>query len=280
LAAINLSVCVISKNEASDLSGFLENVLHIANEVVIVDDNSTDETKDIALSYGNSVKFISHPMEGQKHFANQRNICIENATGTWLLHMDVDERLTPELARSVLLSIENTTNNAFRYRRLNYFINYPMKGGGWQYWNNPQLARRGHHKFVNHIHEECKIDGGDSKTGQLEGFMWHLVDASYRGRLEKNILYSELMSEKILQQNISVKWFHILFKPLFRSLKSFLYYKGFRHGTRGLIFALYTFTGTFNWYAFAWFRQNQIERKEIERKLKVQWNSENSDKQK
>lgn len=265
---MKVSVCTISHNEEEDLPGFIEHLLDWVYEIVIVDDGSTDQTKQIALSYGNKIKFIEHPMGNDSHFGNQRNLSMEHASGDWLLHMDVDERVTPELKESILKSIQLDKFNGFKYRRLNHFLHYPMLHGGWHKWNRPQLARRDKHHFKNKVHEACVVEGGNDKIGQLDGLMWHFIDATYEERLRKNITYSKLTAEQILKKVEKVKWYHIIFHPFYRMLKSYIYYKGFLDGTKGLVFSLYTGLSTLNWWIFAWEEKNKISRSNLESKFK------------
>mgnify|MGYP001293722292 CR=1 FL=1 len=264
---MKLSVCTIARNEQEDLPGFIEHLLDWVYEIVIIDDDSEDNTKSIALSYGNKIKFIENPMGNNKHFAKQRNLSIKHASGDWLIHMDIDERVTPKLKQSILNSLKLEKYNAFKYRRLNHFLHYPMLHGGWHKWNRPQLARRNKHYFRNKVHEVCIIEGAENKIGQLKGFMWHFIDASYEERLRKNITYSKLTAEQILKKVEKVKWYHIIFHPFYRMLKSYIYYKGFLDGTKGLVFSLYTGLSTLNWWIFAWEYQNKITRKELENKF-------------
>lgn len=266
-----LGVVAISKNEEVDLSYFLNHLLPWVDEIVIVDDASTDRTVEIARAAGPKVRVIEHPMDKERGFAGQRNVGIEASTSDWLLHMDIDERVTPELAEEILRAILDQTKNAYRYRRLNFFLHRPMHSGGWQYWNNPQLARRGKHYFRNIVHEECVVEGQPMSIGQLKGYMIHLNDTNYEERLRKNIQYMQLKTEKIVSQGIKVRWHHLLLHPLLRAMKSYFVRGGFREGTRGLIFALYTFVGTFNWWACAWDRQNAIPRQQIEEEIASRW---------
>jgi hypothetical protein len=146
-----------------------------------------------------------------------------------------------------------------------------MRGGGWQHWNNPQLARRGRHQFVGNVHEQCVIDGGDSRIGQLQGCMWHLNDEDFVERVTKNVRYMQMSGDALLARGIRVRWFHMLLHPLLRAFKSFFIERGFCEGTRGLIFALHTFAGTFNWWAYAWDRQNRVPREDLEQELRARW---------
>ena len=80
-----------------------------------------------------------------------RNRGIEEARSDWLLHTDVDERVPHALAREIQEAIKSDKYRAYRYQRLNFFLHRAMRGGGFQDWNKPQLARRGFHSFKNII---------------------------------------------------------------------------------------------------------------------------------
>ena len=186
---LTLGVVAISKNEERDIPRFLEHLLPWVDEIVIIDDGSMDRTPEIVRAAGNKVRLVNHPMDPIEGFAGQRNRGIEAAIADWLLHMDIDERVTPELADEIMRAIRDERYNGYRYRRLNFFLHHPMRGGGWQHWNHPQLARRGCHRFVNPIHETCEIDGGKDRIGQLDAEMWHLNDEDYVERVSKNLHY-------------------------------------------------------------------------------------------
>lgn len=269
-----LGVVVIAKNEERDLPGFLDNVLPWVDEVVIVDDESTDGTAAIARAAGGKVTVVRRAMEPAGGFAAQRNAGIDAARADWLLHMDVDERVTPELAREIESAILDDACDAYRYRRLNFFLHHPMRGGGWQHWNNPQLARRGRHRFVGYVHEQCVSDGGDSRTGQLRGQMWHLNDEDYAERVGKNLRYMQDSGRQIVERGIRVRWYHLLMIPTWRALRSYFLDAGFREGTRGVLFALYTFSSVFNWWAHAWDLQNRVPRDRLEEELRSMWRAQ------
>src|SRR5437763_15328649 len=116
-----LGVVAISRNEEKDMPGFLEHLLPWVDEIVIVDDGSTDGTAGIASSAGTKVKWSPRRRDAKTGFAGQRNFGIESAQSDWLLHMDIDERVTPELMEDILKGIQDSAHNGYRYRRLNCF---------------------------------------------------------------------------------------------------------------------------------------------------------------
>ncbi|OUU14533.1 MAG: hypothetical protein CBB97_24835, partial [Candidatus Endolissoclinum sp. TMED37] len=128
-------------------------------------------------------------------------------------------------------------------------------------------------RFQNKIHEECVIEGGNTKIRQLNAFMWHLNDEDYVERVTKNLQYMQKSGQQIIEKGTCVRWYHLLFYPLYRALRSYFYEAGYREGTRGLLFALYNFSSSFNWWAYAWDRQNRVDRETLERDIIVAWKS-------
>lgn len=268
--APSLAVVAISRNEERDLPGFLGNVLPWVDEVVLVDDGSTDRTREIALAAGERLRLVDHLMT-DGGFGEQRNVGIHHATSQWLLHMDVDERVTPALAREIREAIGRTDLNAFRYRRLNFFMHRALRAGGWRSWNNPQLARAGAHRFVNAVHEKCIVDGAPDKVGQLTGEMWHLCDESYLERLSKSNRYCHCDAQRIVAEGRRVRSIHFLTLPAVDFAKNYLLKCGFRDGTAGLIVALHGASAVFRTTALAWELQNRVSREELEDQMRRLW---------
>ena len=115
----SLGIVAISFNEQQDIAGFLDNLLGWVDEIVIVDDGSTDETEDLCLAAGPKVRFMKMPRADGEYFSDQRNKGIRAAQSDWLLHMDIDERVPPELAREILRAIRAPNFDGNRFRRKN-----------------------------------------------------------------------------------------------------------------------------------------------------------------
>lgn len=266
-----LGVVAISYNEEVDLPGFINHLLTWVDEIVIVDNCSTDKTRDQALAAGAKIKFVSHGQSPEGGYGEQRNIGIAHSDSEWLLHMDIDERVTPELAREIMNSISETHLNAFSYYRKNFFLHRSMKAGGWNTWNKPQLARRGFHHFVNNLHEVCIIEGGEKKIGQLKSKMWHLNDNCFKERLAKSFNYTGIEAEKIVQSKKKVTSVDLILRPVLEFFKKYIFKKGFVDGVPGLIAAIHSADATFRTYAIAWDLQHKISRTALEEEITLQW---------
>lgn len=260
----SLGVVALCLNEERDLPGFLEHLLPWVHEIILIDDGSTDRSRQIAENAGPKVKFIENKRSEQQGFAGQRNLGIQHSSADWIINMDIDERITPALRDEILKKIQKTPNNAFRYRRLNFFLGRPMRAGGWDSWNYPQLARSGKHSYAGAIHEQCIVDGAPDSVGQLDSPMWHLNDENYLERMRKSFQYSEIEARKLLDQGRRISALKLFLATLKEFLKKYLIKQGFLDGTPGLIAAIHSADAVFRAHALAWDAQNAMPRTKLE----------------
>jgi len=264
LKAPTLSVCTICKNEEDDLPAFIDHLLPWVDEIIIVDDGSTDASCQIIRDAGPKVRLIEQAMEPATGFSGLRNRGIEASGSDWILHTDVDERIPAALATEIKTAIETEKYRAYRYRRLNFFLHRPMKGGGFQDWNKPQLAKHGFHRFENVVHEECIIEGDDDYIGQLDEMIWHLNDDSYKERMYKSVVYCQEQARRLKKRRITIRWWHLLLLPTLEFLRKMVKRHGYRDGTPGLMFALHSSTAMFKACSLLWDEQNPVSRNKIE----------------
>ncbi|MEO8060214.1 MAG: glycosyltransferase family 2 protein, partial [Burkholderiales bacterium] len=193
-----LSVILITKNEAANVAGCLASVA-FANEWIVVDSGSTDATVQIARENGASV--ITAP--DWPGFGPQKNRALAAATGRWVLSIDADERVTPELARSIRAVIgaetsghvENLDSHADRGKlagyelsRLSNFCGQWMRHGDWQPDRVRRLFLREHGRFSDDlVHERLMVNG---PTGRLDGELLHDSMPTLEGALDKMNRYS------------------------------------------------------------------------------------------
>ena len=252
MAREKISVVILTRNEESNIKECLETVKW-ADEIIVIDDESTDKTVEIARCYTDKV--ISHPLND--NFSAQRNLGIDNASGDWILQMDADERVTEELKEKILeLLAKGSDLSAFRFRRLNNFCGRFMKYGGENLHRPLRLFKKGNARFLisgSRVHEEIKIDGG---IGDIDADMEHynfpdishyISTQNHYSGIEAKDLFDKvgLIPEKRLRKELVVG-------PLKLFFKIYIKRKGYKDGLHGLIFAALSAWRRFLIYARYW----------------------------
>jgi glycosyltransferase involved in cell wall biosynthesis len=199
MASAYLSAILITKNEAADLPACLES-LSIANEIIVVDSDSSDDTRLIAQRAGARV-FAFNDWPG---YGEQKQRALDLATGDWVLSIDADERVTPELA-SVIKKIMDTepgeVKDGYAIQRFNYFLSKRLRFGGWGNDFVVRLARRSRCKFDRSlVHEKLLVDGS---VGRIYEPLVHLSYSSRKEVLEKRRRYAEAGALRLSQSGKS-----------------------------------------------------------------------------
>jgi len=228
-----LSVVLITLNEAASLPRTLASV-RWAQEIIVVDSGSTDATLEIALGFG--AKVFKEPWKG---FAAQKNSAISHATGDWVLSLDADEEVSPELAREMQALLASEPEfAAYRISRLNHFLGRPLRHGG--YWPDPKLRlfRRGAARFEERpVHEKMKADGPD---GWLKGHLIHHCYPTLEDYIEHMNRYSTIAAEALAasgrakSSSLWLVWNAIL-NPAATFLYNYVVRLGFLDGRAGLL---------------------------------------------
>lgn len=266
-----LGVIAISYNEEKDMPGFLENFLPWVDEIVIVDDGSTDKTRELAEVGGARVRFISSPRNEGEYYSDQRNKGINAATSDWLLHLDIDERASAGLAQEMMTAIAAGRCDAYRYRRRNYFLNRQMKGGGWADWNQVHLAKREILRFGGMFHETVELSSDSSRVGQLDNEMLHINDENYAERLQKSGNYQSEVKKWVSDNEGRVGAVKIIWSFVREFLVKYFAKRGFLDGVPGLIWAFHSANAAFRARALVWDEQNRVKRADLEAEIKQTW---------
>jgi glycosyltransferase involved in cell wall biosynthesis len=169
---LKFSVIVITHNEADTLADCLGSVADLAGEIIVVDSGSTDATEQIARAAG--ARFIRNtPWPG---FGAQKNLALAHARYPWVLSLDADERLTPDLRAEICKVLPQAQHAGYRISRRNYFLGRLIRHCGWFPDRVLRLFRRDAAKFSDRlVHEQVLLHQGS--VGRLQG---HLMHYSYR----------------------------------------------------------------------------------------------------
>ena len=228
-----VSVVLITLNEESNLPRTLKSV-GWAQEIIVVDSGSTDQTVVIARAAGARVF-----QESWRGFAAQKNLAIAHATGDWVLSLDADEEVSPELAREIQETLSDTPPfSAYRLRRLNHFMGKPLLHGG--YWPDPKLRlfKRGWAKFaVRAVHETMESGG---PAGELRNPLLHHCYPTIEEYVEHVNRYSTLSAWMVIEsgqapQSMAALIWHSVFNPVATFIYNYIFRLGFLDGPEGLL---------------------------------------------
>jgi glycosyltransferase involved in cell wall biosynthesis len=181
-----LSAVLAARDEEEMIEGALRSLRFCDEVVVVVDDRSTDRTEEIARRHADKVL-----VEPFRDFGQIRNAGVRAASGTWILHVDADERITPALAREIRQRLAGSPDElAFWGPTINFFWGRRMEHGGWGSMMQPRLVRREHAEFSGRVHESTDVP--PERTGTLRGERWHFSHRSIEEGLVKAIRYGRL----------------------------------------------------------------------------------------
>nr|WP_294788797.1 glycosyltransferase family 2 protein [uncultured Flavobacterium sp.] len=225
-----LSALIITYNEEQNIRSVLEN-LSFADEIIVVDSFSSDQTFTIASSFQN-VKAVQHTFE---NFAAQRNYAISLASNPWILFIDADERIMPNLKEEIegVISQENTIEAYFMYRTFMY-KNKRLRFSGWQTDKIIRLFKK-ENAFYNHekiVHEKLSING---EVGKLKNKLIHFSYSDFDDYKQKMLFYGKLKAQEELVKNTNPNFFHFYIRPAYQFLNQFVIRLGFLDGKKGLV---------------------------------------------
>lgn len=249
LPLMNLSVAIITFNEEANMVRTLNSVKAIAEEIIVVDSGSTDATLPLAQAHG--AKVFVEPWKG---FALQKNSALAKATGDWILSLDADEEVSPELAESIAQLLRSDTPPAFEGYRMNrrniYFGKWLKRCG---YYPDPKLRliKRGAAEFeLRPVHEDMKMAG---KKGHLKGDLLHHAYRNFTDFIEHQNRYSSLGAEMVVAKHkVGFSFVNIVLRPLVRFIYNYFFRLGFLDGREGLL-VLANHAMYVSWkYAKAW----------------------------
>jgi glycosyltransferase involved in cell wall biosynthesis len=239
-----LSVVLATFNEENNLEACLDSVRDLADEIIIVDGSSTDKTVEIAKKYGAKVVVT----QNLPNFHINKQKAIGLATKDWILQLDADEKVSPELAQEIKSEIRNpkSETNGFWMPRKNYFLGrFLMKGGQYPDYTL-RLYRRGKGRLPQvHVHEQAEVVG---RVEYLKCALLHYPYKDFKSYLAKWDRYNELLAsqikEKVNDRNIFIKSVYgvgyLIVKPAHWFLTTYIRHKGFMDLWPGFVFSFFS----------------------------------------
>ncbi|MBS1141961.1 MAG: hypothetical protein H6R13_3414 [Proteobacteria bacterium] len=222
-----ISVAIITLNAASQLEDCLKSA-GFADEIVVVDSGSTDGTRALAEQYG--ARVIEQPWLG---FGPQKQFAVEAAAHDWVLCLDADERVSPELQTAIENALQSPSNAAFRFARCNRFLGRYLKfGEGYPDWSLRLFDRRQAHWSDDAVHEKVVANVA---VGTLKGDLLHDSAETLAAYLTKQNRYTTLAADMAIAAGKRASLGRLAFSPIIRFIKFYLIRQGFRDGLPGLV---------------------------------------------
>lgn len=244
-----ISAVIITLNEEANLPRCLDSLRGLVSEVVVVDSGSTDRTREIATTLG--ARFEVQPWLGH---AAQKNAALARAGEAWVLSLDADEAVSPDLACSIRdrFAQGEPDVDGFQVCRLNFYLGDWIRHAWYPEWRL-RLVRRDRASWTGvGVHDRLDTAG---KTARLAG---HLLHDSYRDlqdQLERTIRYAQIEAAAYAEVGRTARWYHLAFSPWLAFGKTLMLRQGWRDGWRGWVIAFSTLVKVFAKYAFLYERQ-------------------------
>lgn len=229
---MKLSAAIMTFNEEKNLDRTLKALEDICDEIVIVDSESTDRTEEICKKYG--AKFIKQKWLG---YGRQRNVAIENCSGRWILAVDADEELSPELRDRIknIIESDDTSKKVFEINRLSVCFGKKIKYGGWGTSYAVRLFLKGAGKFNdNTVHESFVTD---EMIYKIKEDIYHHSYLTLEDYFSKFNRYTTEGALEYYKKGKKASVFQIVFNPLYKFIRMYIFRLGFLDGVEGFLLA-------------------------------------------
>jgi glycosyltransferase involved in cell wall biosynthesis len=245
-----LTVLIPCRNERKNIRACIASAQGLADEILIADSLSTDDTLDIVRSIG-GCRIIEREFIG---YADFKNWAIPQASHPWVLIVDADERITPELAAEIRGILASTPEHLDGYwiGRDNYFMGHRIRHCGWNTDDVFRLIRRDVCRYRQvRVHEE--IDVQPTRAGRTQAKLTHFTYWSYDQFFAKHVKYTKLGAEDSWERGKRAGFYSLALRPLMRFLLLYFGRLGFLDGQAGLQVCMLTaFFNTFVKQARLW----------------------------
>ena len=243
---MSLSVILITKNEEANLKDCLESV-SFADEIIVVDSQSSDKTQEIAQSFSAKLEITSD----WPGFGPQKNRALNLATKEWVLSIDADERVTPELKQEILATMASSNAaDCYAIPRSSWYCGRFMKHSGWCPDYVDRLFKRGTAKFSDHLVHERLLPTGSS--GKLKNHFLHYSYRNFSQVLKKVDVYSSAAAQQAFKQGKKGGLGEALIQGFWAFFRTYVLRRGFLDGKHGLALAISNAATSYYKYLKLW----------------------------
>ena len=240
---MKISVYIIAFNEVDKIRDCINSVLW-ADEIIVVDSNSTDGTSEIAIELG--AKVVHIPFNG---YGDLRNQAISHCNGNWIFSLDSDERCTIEVRDEIIKLIENAPLDIYQVPRKNFFMGRWIKHSGWYpNFRQPQLFKNGKMSYTMDSVHEGYINHSNKRIGTIQNIIWQFPFKNTEEIMYKANRYSSLGVSKLQEKGVRGSILKAFLHGSWSFIKHYIFKLGFLDGGPGFVIAFGNFEGTFYRY--------------------------------
>lgn len=221
-----ISAVIIARNEATRIGACLESLQGIADEILVLDSGSSDGTQALCRQWGATVV-----EPGWQGYSENKNLGIEMAAHPWVLSIDADESLSPEL-RDSILAAKPALQGAYRFNRLTRYCGRWIRHGGWYPDAKVRLFPKTQARWEGEVHERLLLAPGTGIT-QLSGDLLHDSIRSLAEHLQRAAHYAGLAAAAMHREGKQAEWYQLRLAPSLRFLRMYILKAGFWDGWQG-----------------------------------------------
>lgn len=237
---VKLSVVIITFNEEQNIGRCLASITGIADEVVVVDSGSTDRTEEICENAG--AKFYKHPFEG---YIQQKNYALGLTTCDYVLSLDADEALSPELRESIFRVKNNWTSDAYSFNRLTNYCGKWIYHCGWYPDVKLRLFKKGMGKWGGTNPHDKFILSDEKRPRKLKGDLFHYSYYTIREHLQQVNNFTEIDSAALYESGKRTSLLMIALNPPIRFIRDYFFRLGILDGYYGYVICRISSHATF-----------------------------------
>lgn len=244
---MKLSVAIITFNEEANIERCLKSVDEVADEIIVVDSFSTDQTKEICKKF--PVRFITHVFEGH---IQQKNIALQMCSFENVLSLDADEALSPELIAEIKKIKRQNLPGAYCMNRMTNYCGKWIRHGAWYPDTKLRLVIQSQAVWTGiNPHDELTLIT-PRKIKKLKGDILHFSFPTVEDHIAKSKKYSDIQSKALFEMGKRSNIFQIVFSPVFRFIRDYFFKAGFMDGSAGFRIAAMTSMTVFRKYFKLW----------------------------
>ncbi|MCK4908588.1 MAG: glycosyltransferase family 2 protein [Planctomycetes bacterium] len=245
-----ISACVVTFNEKDNIKACLESLKWV-DEIVVIDSFSTDGTTEICRQYTDKV--IQHQWPG---FVKQKNYALSQATHDWVLSLDSDERVSPELKEAILKEWKKESwkdHDGFYISRRAFYLGRWIKHGGWYPDDKLRLFRKSKGAWDGiDPHDKIFLKEEGSRTKKIDGEIDHYTYKNISEQLKTIDRFSDASSGALIERGVKFSLLKLIFSAPVKFIETYVFKAGFLDGLPGFIIAVNSAFYTFNKYAKIW----------------------------